>query len=204
MPKPVVHLQRQAHNEDLLSPTAGGVSPEEALGPLNINEHMNAPKQLFMAGDATLLRRRPLVDRQSRDATSEGLRRAAKLARILAQNGVVVVERFGEGDRYCCSQGRNGRGRLHDCGYWHPVESCLSSGEPRFTNEIASKHLVVSQFPSGARTFPIQLPDEKSDDGADCRRVGDQSEAGDSSGSLFTRMGGAASRPRSVLHEIHP
>ena len=60
------------------------VRPEDLLGPLNEVEHKNAPEWLFLAGDRSLLemtRRVSIVG--TREATGDGLRRAARLAREL-------------------------------------------------------------------------------------------------------------------------
>ena len=61
------------------------VSPQDLLGPLNEVEQKNAPKTLYVAGDTGILEegaRVAIVG--ARKASPEGLRRASKLAGLLA------------------------------------------------------------------------------------------------------------------------
>jgi DNA processing protein len=63
-------------------------SAEELLGPLNPQERLYAPKQLFVAGHAEWLRQERRVSVVgARKASADGLKRAAKLARILVNTG---------------------------------------------------------------------------------------------------------------------
>jgi len=75
----------------------GGLSPDEALGPLNDVERKYAPKLLYLVGDRTLLQLPRAAIVGSRKASAEGLRRAKRLARELAQRDVVVVSGLAEG-----------------------------------------------------------------------------------------------------------
>ena len=74
------------------------VSPQELLGPLNEVEQKNAPKTLYVAGDTGILAegaRVAIVG--ARKASPEGLRRASKLAGLLARRGIVIVSGLAEG-----------------------------------------------------------------------------------------------------------
>src|SRR5512135_2706859 len=74
------------------------VSPQELLGPFNEVEQKNAPKTLYVAGDTGILAegaRVAIVG--ARKASPEGLRRASKLAGLLAGRGIVIVSGLAEG-----------------------------------------------------------------------------------------------------------
>jgi DNA processing protein len=77
-------------------------SPEELLGPLNSEEARYAPKELFAAGHTEWLQRSPRVAIVgARKASDEGLRRAARLVRILVEHDVTVVSGLAEGIDHC-------------------------------------------------------------------------------------------------------
>ena len=68
------------------------------MGPLPELQRRHAPEQLYLAGDVALLhapRRVAIVG--ARKALDAGKRRAAKLARQLAERGVVVVSGLAAG-----------------------------------------------------------------------------------------------------------
>ena len=74
------------------------VSPQDLLGPLNEVEQKNAPKTLYVAGDTGILEEGARVSIVgSRKASPEGLRRASKLAGLLAGRGIVIVSGLAEG-----------------------------------------------------------------------------------------------------------
>ena len=77
-------------------------TPEELLGPLNEAERKNAPRSLFIAGDAGLCRNFPKVAViGTRQVSAIGLTRTRDLARILAERGVVVVSGLALGVDAC-------------------------------------------------------------------------------------------------------
>ena len=68
----------------------GTFSVPDLLGPLNEFEAKNAPEQVFAAGNVRLFHAGPRVSIVgARKATGIGLQRARKLAKILAEKGVV-------------------------------------------------------------------------------------------------------------------
>src|SRR5688572_26001945 len=74
------------------------LTPEQLLGPLNDVEEKHAPKVLFAAGNADMLKHAARVSIVgSRKTTHEGYRRAGKLAAILAERGIVIVSGLAEG-----------------------------------------------------------------------------------------------------------
>ena len=75
-----------------------GYRPSDLLGPLNEVEQKNAPKALFVAGDTGILEQGARVSIVgARKASPEGIKRASKLASLLARQGVVVVSGLAEG-----------------------------------------------------------------------------------------------------------
>ena len=71
---------------------------ETLLGPLNDVELKNAPERLFVAGDTEILKvgaRVSIVG--SRKASAAGKQRAGRLAKLLAERGIVVVSGLAEG-----------------------------------------------------------------------------------------------------------
>ena len=147
------HRQREGAVEPVV------VMPEDVLGPLTDVEKKNAPNRLYLAGDVELLKRGPRVSIVgSRQASSEGLRRAAILARALVTHEMVVVSGLAEG--------------IDTAAHLAAIEACgktvavigtpLDQSYPKSNSElqacIARDYLVVSQFPLGYRTQPKSFP----------------------------------------------
>lgn len=177
-----VRRRQKPPNEQL--PVPSGILPEEALGPLNANERLNAPTQLFLAGNAELLRRRPRVSIVgSRDATPEGIRRAARLARILAEHGVIVVSGLAKGIDTAAHRAAMDAGGATIAVIGTPLNKVYPRENADLQREIAAKHLVVSEFAAGTPTFPSSFPKRN----RTMALIVDASvivEAGDTSGSL--------------------
>jgi DNA processing protein len=77
---------------------AKSVATEELLGPLNEVERKHAPRELFVEGDTSLATKGARVAIVgSRKASEAGLKRAARLAGLLVERGVVVVSGLAEG-----------------------------------------------------------------------------------------------------------
>jgi DNA processing protein len=175
---------RTGRSREPIPAAPGGVSPEDVLGPLNDLERLNAPKQLFLAGNAELLRRRPKVSIVgSRNATPEGLRRAAKLAKILAENGVVVISGLAKGIDTAAHRAAMDAGGSTIAVIGTPLNKVYPRENAELQREIAEHHLVVSQFPEGYKTRPWDFPMRN----RTMALIVDASvivEAGDTSGSL--------------------
>lgn len=137
------------------------VTPTDLLGPLNAVEKKFAPELLFVAGDSDFLQEGARVSIVgSRKASPAGLKRARKLAGLLAQKGVVVVSGLAEGidaEAHLACIEKGGRtvaviGTSLDHAY--PKENAS------LQKKIMEEHLCVSQFPSGTptqrRNFPMR------------------------------------------------
>src|SRR5450432_3898871 len=74
------------------------LTPEELIGPLNEVEAKHAPKKLYAAGDAPMLRDATRVSIVgSRKASLDGIRRARRLSALLSERGVVIISGLAEG-----------------------------------------------------------------------------------------------------------
>ena len=136
-------------------------SPEQLLGPLNPLEQRYAPEHLFVAGHAEWLREHPRVAIVgSRQPSPDGLKRAARLARVLTQHGALVVSGLAEGiDCSAHMAAISAGGRTIAV-----VGTSLSAVYPAKHRELQERmmreQLVVSQFPMGCpttrRNFPLR------------------------------------------------
>ena len=134
---------------------------EELLGPLNEVEKKNAPAELFVTGDVGLLRSGPRVAVVgSREASKEGLARAARLARLLAGRGVVVVSGLAEGiDTVAHASAMEAGGRTIAV-LGTPLDRVYPLRNRALQERIMREQLAVSQFASGSaggrQCFPMR------------------------------------------------
>jgi len=159
-------------------------SAEELLGPLNPQEKLYAPKQLFVAGHAEWLRQEPRVSVVgARKASPDGLKRAAKLARILAKHGAILMSGLAEGiDAAAHTATVDARGRTVAV-IGTPLSEAYPTKHRHLQQLLMREHLVVSQFPEGYPTTRKNFPLRN----RTMALVSDASvivEAGDGSGSL--------------------
>jgi len=138
-----------------ISPTAHlakvtAESTEALLGALSQHEQKNAPAELFVAGNRALLRKSPKVSIVgSRKASDDGLRRAAKLSRLLVEHGVVVVSGLAEGiDTAAHRAAIEAKGQTIAV-IGTPLDQAFPRANAVLQAEIAERHLLVSQFPPG-------------------------------------------------------
>ncbi len=138
---------------------AHAYSAEELLGPLNPQERLYAPKQLFVAGHAEWLRQEPRVSViGARKASPDGVKRTAKLARLLVGHGAIVISGLAEGiDAAAHTAAIDAGGRTVAV-----IGTALSGTYPAKHRELQrrlmSDHLVVSQFPEGYPTTRKNFP----------------------------------------------
>lgn len=130
--------------------TGEAFAPEEVLGPLNDVERRHAPKQLYMSGWPELLRDRHRVAIVgSRDASELALRRAQRLAHELAAREVCVTSGLARGIDTAAHTAAIERGGRTVAVIGTPLDQCNPRSNAGLQSEIATKHLVVSQFPLG-------------------------------------------------------
>jgi DNA processing protein len=133
---------------------------QELLGrSLNEVEEKNAPAQLFVAGDVSLLRASPRVSVVgARRASAQGLSSARIVSAWLAERGIIVVSGLAEGvDTMAHETAITAGGR---------TIAVLGTALPDFYParnralqlRIMREHLAVSQFAPGVPTRPANFP----------------------------------------------
>jgi DNA processing protein len=119
---------------------------------LNDVEQRYAPEFLHVDGDANLLS--PLATRVSivgsRKASQEGLRRARKLARGLVEEEVVIVSGLAHGIDAAAHRGAMDAGGRTIAVLGTGIDRYYPPAHRLLQQEIATRHLVVSQFEPGA------------------------------------------------------
>jgi len=176
--------KRPAATRASSDPTICTLTPEELLGPLNPLEQRHAPKQLFVAGHIEWLAegaRVAIVG--SRQPSPDGLKRAAKLARALAEHEIMIVSGLAEGIDWTAHTTaiQNGGRTLAVIGT--PLSAFYPTKHRDLQRQMMVDQLVVSQFPAGHPTTRRNFPLRNRTMALLC----DASvivEAGDSSGSL--------------------
>lgn len=139
----------------------GRYLPADLLGPLNEFELKHAPSMLYTAGNLSLLRnggRVAIVG--SRRASTAGLRRTRKLARLLVARGVVVISGLAEGidtEAHLTAMKSGGR-TIAVIGT--PLDKFFPARNAELQRSIAAHHLVVTQFDAGQpvqrKNFPMR------------------------------------------------
>jgi DNA processing protein len=136
-------------------------SLQALLGPLNEVEAKHAPKLLYASGDVGMLRHAARVSIVgSRKATAEGLRRAHKLASLLAAKGIVVVSGLAEGiDTAAHRAAIQAKGKTAAV-VGTPLEQVYPKQNTELQHRLMREQLVLSQFAPGTpvrrRNFPIR------------------------------------------------
>ena len=132
---------------------------QELLGrSLNEVEGKNAPAQLFVAGDVSLLRASPRVSVVgARRASALGLSTARSLSAWLVERGVIIVSGLAEGVDTVAHQAAIDAGRTIAV-----LGTALSEVFPAKNRalqlRIMREHLAVSQFAPGTPSRPANFP----------------------------------------------
>ena len=135
------------------------VRPDDLLGPLNPVERQNAPEWLYLVGDIDLLRPRPRVSIVgTRKPSKDGVSRASRLARELADRGVVVVSGLARGTDTSAHEAAMAAGGRTIAVLGTALDVIYPPENAALQRQIAAEHLLVSQFPpgypSGRTNFP--------------------------------------------------
>ncbi len=135
------------------------LTPEELIGPLNDVERVYAPAELFVQGRMELAKRHPRVSIVgSRAATDMGLRRARRIARLLAKNGVVVVSGLATGIDTAAHDAAISSGGDTIGVIGTPLDRAYPKESAVLQERIAKEHLLVSQFPLGSAVHRGNFP----------------------------------------------
>lgn len=134
-------------------------TPAEMIGELNEVERRHAPAQLFLVGDETLLSKGPRVSViGSRAASDDGLRRAQVLARALVRHDMIVVSGLALGIDACSHRAAIEAGGRTIAVLGTPVDVAYPAESRSLQDEIARRHLLVSQFAPGSKTTRASFP----------------------------------------------
>ena len=149
------------HHQPQMPMSYRSFSPDELLGPLNEVEQKNAPRVLFVAGNLGILQEVARVSIVgARKASSEGIRRAAKLAGLLARRKIVVVSGLAEGIDTAAL-----KTAIEQSGFTIAVLGTgLDQVYPRENAQLQARimreHLALSQYPVGSpiqrKNFPLR------------------------------------------------
>lgn len=138
-----------------------GYAPSELIGPLNEVERKFAPKRLFAVGDPTLAQhgaRVAIVG--SRKASPGGIRRARKLAALLAERGIIVVSGLAKGIDTAAHTACIEHGGRTIAVLGTPLDQTYPSENEALQRRIMAQHLCVSQFAIGSpvrrSNFPLR------------------------------------------------
>lgn len=132
---------------------------EDLLGPLNEVEQKNAPKELFVAGDLGLLANGARVSLVgSRKPSKDGLKRAARLTRLLVERGMVVVSGLAAGiDTAAHTAAIEARGHTIAV-LGTPLDQSYPPQNRALQERIGREHLLVSQFAPGSTGGRTRFP----------------------------------------------
>lgn len=134
-------------------------TPEELLGPLNEVERKYAPPTLFIAGQPEILMsggRVSIVG--ARKASKKSLSYAGKLARVLVEQGHVVVSGLARGIDTAAHKAAISAGGKTVAVIGTPLDKVYPRENTPLQTEIMREHLCVSQFPSGYPMQPKNFP----------------------------------------------
>ncbi|MCP4407317.1 MAG: DNA-processing protein DprA [Gammaproteobacteria bacterium] len=120
------------------------------LGPLNDIERKNAPEELFVAGDTSLLHdglRVAVVG--SRKASDKGMSRARALINALVEHDITVVSGLAEGIDTVAHEAAIVLGGKTIAVLGTPLSQAYPAKNKELLDVIKHGHLAISQFPEG-------------------------------------------------------
>jgi DNA processing protein len=135
------------------------MTPSELLGQLNEVEKKFAAKKLFIAGRPEILNERPRVSIVgSRKASADGLQRAKKLSRLVAERGGVVVSGLAMGIDTAAHTAAIAAKGLTVAVIGTPLNQVYPKENAKLQEMIQREYLCISQFPIGYPTQPKNFP----------------------------------------------
>lgn len=132
---------------------------EDFLDELNHSEIKNAPNQLFVCGDADLLRKGRRVSVVGpRKATQAAIRSTRSLVKDLVRLEIVVVSGLAEGVDTVAHRATIEFGGRTIAVIGTPLDQCYPAKNSELQRRLMADHAVVSQFATGSRVTPKNFP----------------------------------------------
>jgi DNA processing protein len=122
------------------------------------NDRGPAEIRIFIAGDEVLLTRHSVSIVGTREVSDEGKIRAARLARELAEAGVVVVSGLARGVDTAALTGAIESGGRTIAVIGTPLDKAYPAENAALQETIYRNHLLVSPFRQGEPTFKSNFP----------------------------------------------
>jgi DNA processing protein len=114
---------------------------------------------VYCAGNIAALNAPAVAIVGTRNVSENGAARARRLAKELVLNGVGVVSGLAKGvDTEALTSALRHGGRVTAV-IGTPLNKAYPAENKRLQEEIYRNHLLISQFPSGQRTFPSNFPE---------------------------------------------
>lgn len=143
---------------DILA-SRGGAPFEAKQLDLMFGGERQRSKEIFYAGNLDCLTAPAVAIVGTRKVSPEGAARARKLARGLAGSGVAVVSGLAEGvDTEALNAAIAAGGRVAAV-IGTPINKAYPAKNAALQEQIYRDHLLISQFPVGARTFKSNFPE---------------------------------------------
>lgn len=114
--------------------------------------------RLFYAGDLGVLRHPSVAIVGARAVSDAGILRARRLSRELSQGGLTIVSGLAKGVDTTAHQAAIEAGGRTAAVIGTPLSQAYPAENRDLQHEIATHHLLVSQFEEGSRVFPANFP----------------------------------------------
>jgi DNA processing protein len=132
--------------------------PEHQQERMGFKGEGSGPK-VWLAGDVSLIRRPCVSVVGAREVSKDGAARTRRLAKELAQAGIVTVSGLAKGvDTEALTQAMSAGGRVIAV-IGTPIDRAYPAENKRLQEEIYRDHLLISQFAPGKRVFPSNFPE---------------------------------------------
>ena len=115
-------------------------------------------RTIYTAGNVGLLERPGVSVIGSRKVSPDGIKRTKRIARELAEAGVVVVSGLAKGVDTAAHRGAIDAGGATMAVIGTPLTRVYPAENADLQEAIYTEHLLVSQFAPGARTYPSDFP----------------------------------------------
>ncbi len=131
------------------------LTPEELLGPLNEVEAKNAPRELYIQGDMSILQKHMSVSIiGTRKPTELGIKRAQSLARTVVSRGGIVISGLAEGIDTAVHTATIEMGGKTVADIGTPLNQVYPRKNSELQEHIAREHLLISQFSITSKISP--------------------------------------------------